>query len=137
MLNISFEYEKMSDEFDKYHIRGLPIQMALHHFKGPDRYLPHDHPASFSREILSGWYTEEKYWTGIDGKIHSSIDQLNKGYSSHVRAQDIHRIVDVAPQGCWTVVIVEPWVGEWSWYDFNCVDGPYRRQWNKGEWVKV
>lgn len=103
---LTFERERMSDEFEKWHIIGLPFGCALHHFTGVDRGDAHDHPFAFTSHILSGGYVEDIY--NADGSCGAVERQPGTCHS--VVAEHIHRIVEL-PQGqCWTLVLPGPHV---------------------------
>lgn len=82
----------------------------LHHILAPDpgEHL-HDHPANSISIVLRGTYTERLQ----DGTLRHN----RPGTIRFRRAEEAHRIIGVAPAGCWTI-----WIR-----------GGHRRKW--GFWV--
>ncbi len=103
MLNI--EIEKMSDEFTKHHIIGLPFDTAIHHFTAKDKGSPHDHPFGFTSFILQGGYVERVYKVETDGKWTSELLHRTPGTVHSVEAAHIHQIVELPSGECYTIRI--------------------------------
>ncbi len=102
--NITVEEEKMNDVFTKYHVRGLPRDIVLHHFTGLDNENPHDHPYTFHSLILVGGYIERIYF--LDG---GSIDVNRKEDDFfEVKADTIHQILEFPAGECWTLILPGP-----------------------------
>lgn len=107
--------ERMSDEFTKFHINGLPFPAVIHHFTGSDKGLPHDHPWGFLSFVLSGGYIERIYQrTGSFHDVHR-----RPGDTFRIAATHIHEIIEL-PQGeCWTLVLPQPWERHGGFWDFS------------------
>lgn len=121
----------MADFFEKQHIEGLPFAAVLHHIKGVDDGDPHDHPFSFVSHVLHGWYNEIIYNLEPDGTCHSrSIKRRHQGFTHTVEAGTVHKIIDVSPGGCYTLILPSEKLKEPCFYRF--VDGKvFVRQWNE------
>lgn len=84
----------------------LPFSIRVHHILRPDldRDL-HDHPWNWRTIILSGWYIEED----VFGSHHIRYE----GETRAAFAETFHRIVEVPPNGVWTLFIMgrhrNPW----------------------------
>jgi hypothetical protein len=96
----------------------IPGLVRLHHIKRPDRGDLHDHPGNWTTRILSGWYIE----LDIYGKTHlrSAGDTVSR------KAHEFHKIVDVSPEGCWTLFSMPRRINRWGFL----VDGvkvPYKQ----------
>ena len=102
---IALRHERMNDVFEKWHVIGLPIPIALHHFTGVDHGDWHDHPWAFSSRVLSGGYVEEVLDRGLDGSWRVETAERGPGASHWVPASHIHRIVDLPEGECWTLVM--------------------------------
>lgn len=96
--------ERMSEHFTKHHLDGFPFPAVIHHFTAPDRGDPHDHPWGFTSTIIKGWYVEEIF----DLNGHSFQLKRYEHESFRIDAKHIHRIVDLSPGGCWTLVLPDP-----------------------------
>lgn len=120
--------EKMSDEFEKYHIHGLPFNAVIHHFTDVDKGGPHDHPFGFTSFILEGGYTERIYEIKPSGSFSIKHISRSKGTSHKVEATCIHEIVLLAPLGCWTLIIPGPKERESGFWRFNN-NGIFFRKW--------
>lgn len=116
-------YERMSAEFEKWHLEGR----SLHHFTGPDRGGPHDHPFDFETTILSGGYVERIYQP--DGQWQD-VKRL-PGTSHTVAAECVHEIITVPPEGCWTLCAYGEHARETRFWDFTSGE-PRSRAWHEG-----
>ena len=96
--------EHMRGGFEKHHVDGLPIAAAFHHITEPDGDQAHDHPWDFTTHVLAGWYREEVFIIDRDGWWTSCITRRLPGAAYQVQASHIHRIIEVSPGGCWTLV---------------------------------
>jgi hypothetical protein len=91
--------------------------VRLHYIAGPDPGpYPHDHPFDFVSFVLRGWYVEENqdHWRfhvlRLFGRCGVWLDacflERRRWLSVAARyAEHTHRIVEVAPGGCWTLVV--------------------------------
>lgn len=77
----------------------------------------HDHPASMLTYIWRGWYAEERlvdrFSTGFHPNPYRLVDKKNRITAA---LWDTHRIVDVAPGGCVTLVFEGPKIREWGFH---------------------
>lgn len=115
------EHEALTPDFDKFHIKGLPFDAVIHHIKAPDFGLAHDHPFAFTSHILKGWYIEEHYW--LDGN-EKHIIKRQDGDVVHLPATWIHRIIEISPGGCWTIIIPQKCERKWGHWDFPLIGKP-------------
>lgn len=122
--------EKMSEEFTKYHLHGLPFPAVLHHFTAPDKGGPHDHPFGFTSFVLKGGYLERVYHPRADGTWDSYVAERVVGTSHRVSATHIHEIIDLPEGGCWTLILPQAWEREWRFWRFDA-QGWASRQWNE------
>ena len=102
---ISLHHERMNGAFEKQHVVGLPVPLALHRFTEPDRGDPHDHPWGFTSFIVSGGYVEEVFTLLPGGAWTSALVRRVPGTAHHVPATHIHRIVELPAGECWTCII--------------------------------
>lgn len=73
--------------------------IRLHHFiRSDDKRHMHDHGWSFITMVISGSYTD----------VSSAGRDVLKRYSIRYRPAEHKHYVDVAPGGCWTVLITGP-----------------------------
>lgn len=112
------EVEKMSDEFTKYHIKGLPFAATLHHFTGPDKGLPHDHPWGFTSIILKGGYVERVFELS-NGSWYTSDIFRGVGSVFTLKAEHIHQLIELPEGECWTLVLPQPWERHGGFWDFS------------------
>lgn len=114
---------KLSEEFTKYHLdlskEGWEhYQPLLHHFTGPDKGDPHDHPFDMKIYILKGWYIEKVY--NRYGIISRGVKH-EQGEVFTIKSEHIHKIIHVS-EHCWTLAIPQPCVERvWGFWNF---DGP-------------
>lgn len=101
-MSAAITQERMSDEFTKYHLTGpWPNYPLIHHFSGPDRGGPHDHPWPFRVTVLSGGYVERIYEPDLSGWK----DVIRgEGDCFAVPAERIHSITRLLVPDCWTFV---------------------------------
>ena len=110
--------ERIHDGFIKHHIEGFPFQAAIHEFHGPEGGYPHDHPWSFASVVLSGWYIEHR-WRVRPGGLWTVVEyKYEPGEMIYGLANDIHSIVETAPEGCYTMCQYGERVQEPSFYKF-------------------
>lgn len=107
---ITITPEKMSDAMQKYHLHGFKIPLVVHEFTAPDTGLPHCHPFDFTSHVLHGSYIEEQYYLHTDGNYFRTEILREAGESFEVKAETIHRIIEL-PQGSCTTIITP---GEWK-----------------------
>ena len=128
---IRIKKEKMNRVFTKYHIKGLPFDIVLHHFKSVAGENAHDHPFSFQSIILYGGYTERIYTP--TGESH---DVFRAPGSTHTVAADcIHELIDLPKGECWTAILPQAKTREPGFWKFD-EKGSWFRQWNK-RWSRV
>jgi len=129
---LTFKEEKMSAEFTKWKILGLPFDAVLHHFTDSDKGLPHDHPFGFHSKILFGGYTEMVYHLNPDGTWNSEMFVRRPHDSFFVAATHIHEII-VLPWGdCYTLVQPQEKTRESRFWNFDN-DQAASRAWNEKE----
>jgi len=120
--------EKMSDEFEKHHIEGLPFSAVIHHFTAPDKAGAHDHPFGFTTHILKGSYVERRY-----SKEGRYVDLHRKQGSSHnVDSTTIHEIIALPDGDCYTIITPGQWEREPGFWKFENGKA-YFKQWNESE----
>lgn len=102
--------------------------IRLHRIAGPDpdRHL-HDHPFDFVSLVLWGWY-DETYDDNEPCEIDAVFSRRRRWLAlNRFRAEHLHQITQVAPGGCWTLVLSgrrrRPWgfntaVGWILWSDY-------------------
>lgn len=117
-MELKFAEERMSNEFTKFHVQGLPFHPCLHRFTGPDGLGPHDHPWGFMTFILWGGYVEDVYTITGDTWTVERVYRA-PGTSHRVEAEHIHRIVELPMGECYTMVIGDPWKRETRFWDFG------------------
>jgi hypothetical protein len=119
--------EVMSPVFRKIHLGDT---RALHHFTagdGGDEF--HDHPQTFTSEVLAGGYAEDVV-VSLDPFTVMELRRL-PGTSHHVPATQIHRITRLLEAECWTLVSAAPVERETRFYRHR--DGQVQsRHWNEG-----
>ncbi len=130
MLNI--EIEKMSDEFTKHHIKGLPFGAVIHHFTAPDKGNPHDHPFGFTSFILSGGYVEKVYKISYGGQWSSELVYRPPGLAHYVQAHHIHEIVELPNGECYTLIVPGKKVRETRFWLFE-ENQIKSRAWNEAD----
>jgi hypothetical protein len=100
--------EEMGPHFTKYHLGEgpWPFSPVIHHLKDRDHSDPHSHPWDFHSHILKGWYVEERWARSDRSGLYIEDVQINReGESLYRDARAMHKIVDVSPGGCWTLVM--------------------------------
>lgn len=117
-MRLTFKKEKMSNEFYKHHIRGLPFGAVIHHFTAPDTGGPHDHPFGFTTHIIHGSYIERVY------KIHNGnviVEDIHRqqGTSHYVPSETIHEIIALPHGDCFTLITPGPWERETHFWKFE------------------
>lgn len=116
--------ERISDEFTKYHLQdgSFPFDPVIHHFTQPDSSDwndAHDHPWDFTSHVLWGWYVERVYDVFDDGSYTFENVLRDVGSAAHVDAEHIHRIIEVSPGGCYTIVVAGPQRRETHFWRFD------------------
>lgn len=129
---MQIEIEKMSNEFTKHHIKGLPFDAVIHHFSAPDKGSAHDHPFLFTTHILSGGYVEEVYKVKKNGKWSRSVLHRYPGTTHTIEATHIHRIIQLMGDECYTLIIPGEKVREPRFWKFN-ENGSQFRAWYEGD----
>ena len=67
--------------------------------KDDPRPEPHNHPWSFDSTILSGGYSEKRWWfDDVDGTLQHSVHHYRKGDVNSVKANIFHVVYDVLPK---------------------------------------
>jgi hypothetical protein len=96
--------EVMNPFFSKIH---LGDGRAIHHFSAADEGEDfHDHPWSFTSEILAGGYAEDVV---ISLTRFTVMEQRRlPGTTHHVEASHMHRITRLLDGHCWTLVTAGP-----------------------------
>jgi len=122
--------EVMNDFFTKYHLSNGQV---VHKFSRADAGDPHDHPWSFTSEILYGGYKEKVYHPS-GYKI--TYRQLHEGNLNRVEATTIHLITELLREECWTLVTPEPATQKSGFYQFR-LDGVYHRYWDEEAFTQV
>ncbi|MEG3086161.1 hypothetical protein [Sphingomonas sp. PB4P5] len=115
---MNLHHERMSEAFEKWHVYGLPIGAAFHHFTAPDLGDPHDHPWGFTSHVLAGGYVEEVFTVTPTGWT-SELHHRQPGTSHTVLATHIHRIVELPAGECWTLVTPGPAERETRFWRFG------------------
>jgi hypothetical protein len=117
--------EVMSPFFRKIH---LGDGRALHHFTAADEGDEfHDHPWSFTSEVLAGGYVE----VVIDPANGGGWFKRRPGTTHTVPATHIHRITRLLAPDCWTLVTAGPVERDVRFYRLR--DGQVQsRLWNEG-----
>ena len=85
-----------------------------------DRHM-HDHPFSFLSIILVGYYVEARPRFPIpvfkpSGREHFYIVVRKSWSVAYRRTTDRHIIVQVPPEGVWTLVFMSPKRQEWGFH---------------------
>lgn len=111
--------EKMSGEFTKFHLLGLPFGLVIHHFNAPDKGSPHCHPFAFTSHILSGGYIERVYKIDDGGQWTSELLHRPPGTAHYVEATHIHQIVELPKGECYTLIIPGKKVREPRFWKFD------------------
>lgn len=119
--------EVMSPFFRKIH---LGDGRALHHFTAADEGDEwHDHPWSFTSEILAGGYAEDIVIKLDPFTVLQRI--IIPGTTNLVPADRIHRITRLLADDCWTLVTAGPVERDVRFYRLQ--DGQVQsRLWNEG-----
>ena len=104
-------------QITRLHIIKTPwFAVCLHWINGPDPEAHlHDHPVTFLSLILRGWYTEHRE------KLISGVWVLSfprHEYFNFIRARwgDTHKITNVSPGGCLTLVFMGPKRRDWGFH---------------------
>ena len=126
--------EIMSDEFRKYHLKGLPFDAVLHEFVSIDKGDAHDHPFNFRTHILYGSYVEMRYFINPDGSWYARSFHRKEGDSFIVGADCIHRIIELPEGACYTMIRPMEWNKQPCFYRFTD-NGVLYRQWNESEFI--
>lgn len=117
-MNPIFREERMSDEFTKYHIDGLPFDAVLHKFTAPDIGGPHDHPFDFTTHIIKGGYIERIYLLK-NGQVYITEVYRAEGEVIKNNAELIHEIIALPFGDCYTLILPQEWKREWGFWRFN------------------
>lgn len=124
--------EKMSEEFTKYHLQGLPFGAVIHRFTAVDKGSPHDHPFAFTSFILSGGYVEKVFSVRDDGTWTTELVSRLPGTVHTVEAAHIHQIVELPVGECYTLIIPQEKVREPRFWKFDEA-GCESRAWFEGD----
>ena len=116
---IKISEERMSNEFLKTHLLGMPVDVVIHHFTAPDKGLPHCHPFGFTSFILSGGYVEKVYNKDSEGIWTTELIHRLPGTSHTVEAEHIHEIVELPEGECYTIILPQPKVREARFWRFD------------------
>lgn len=84
-----------------------PLLIRLHHIHTSDydRDL-HDHPSDYRTILIDGSYIEQN--------IYGGCRAFYTGETRKARAENFHRIVEVTPDGVWTIFITFKKRNEWG-----------------------
>jgi hypothetical protein len=83
---------------------------------------PHNHPWRFESIILSGGYTEHRYWVK-DGKLESATIKYFAGDVNVVESDVYHVVVDVLPETVTHLVCGEASEGNtWGYLDLDTLE---------------
>lgn len=121
--------ERMSDEFTKHHLRGLPFDAVLHHFTSIAGENAHDHPFRFTSHVLSGSYIERVYSVGADGSWGYTDIERKAGTSHIVEAECIHEIISLPEGECWTAITPQKKTRDPGFWRFE-TDAIWFKPWN-------
>lgn len=133
---LRLHHERVGDHFEKWHIEGLPVAMAIHRFTSaePADADPHDHSWSFTTQVLAGGYEEEVYTVGGLGGWSMRTNLMRPGEVRAVPAAHLHRIVRLLDGECWTLVTFGPFERETRFWRLE-EDGVARsRLWHQAGW---
>lgn len=92
--------------------------IRLHHWiRSDDKRAPHDHPWWFVTLVLKGSYKDISHKIAHVGgwKEQNIVDELKAGSIRYRPSWHIHS-VDVAPGGCWTLMITGEKVRRWGFW---------------------
>jgi len=130
---ITTREERMSEEFMKVHLEGLPFSAVIHHFTAPDKGGFHCHPFRFRSTILQGSYVEEVI-TKRRGREGYWVDRVKRlqGDSFTIEAEHIHQIVELPEGDVWTLIQPEPATRKSGFWELRD-DGLYHRKWDEQE----
>ena len=107
----------------RWRLLGLPgsRRVYLHQFVAPDwfRHL-HDHPKWFLSIGLWGSYVEEVPFTPRSRRL-TTWRFFTAPWIRWFPATHIHRISEIGPRGCWTLVVTGRETRAWGFY----VDGEW------------
>jgi hypothetical protein len=122
----SIRVEVMSPAFRKIH---LGDGRALHHFTAGDEGDEfHDHPWSFTSEVLVGGYAEDVV---VRMNPFTVVEQRRlPGMTHDVTAAHVHRITRLLGPECWTLVTAGPVVSDVYFYRHR-EGGVQCRRWNE------
>ncbi len=136
--DLAFKKEVMNEFFDKYHIESLGFPAVVHHFKGvePEDSPAHDHPFRFNSWILKGSYVEKRYIINPDGSWHYYLIPHREGTSHNVEATDIHKIVILPDDECWTLMLPEKGERKSGFWRFD-EKGAHFREWDQVEFEEI
>ncbi|GAB3689346.1 hypothetical protein GCM10027592_05610 [Spirosoma flavus] len=136
---MKYRKEIMSREFTKHLLdfrgKNSSLHLVIHHFKGPDKGGPHDHPFRFRTHILKGSYIERVYSYTSDGQWRFEDIERKAGTTHLVEAECIHELIHLPEGDCWTVIQPEQKVREPGFWRFE-EGGIWFRQWNS-KWKRV
>lgn len=131
-----FQDEIMSNEFTKYHLKGLPFDAVMHRFTDAKDEVAHDHPFDFRSTVLHGGYIEGIYTINEDGSWSYIRKERKKGDSFLVKASTIHKILYLTAKECYTIIQPEPKVQDSSFFKFN-KDGIMVKKWFEKEFREL
>jgi hypothetical protein len=131
---IELRHERMNDQFEKFHVIGLPFDCALHHFTGPDTGDFHDHPFDFTSHILAGGYVEEMVQIAHLGATFFNQVERRPGTSHRVNAEHTHRIIRLLEPECWTLILPGPHIRVTRFWRFEG-SRVLSRAWNEAEFT--
>ncbi|MES2827467.1 MAG: hypothetical protein V4687_04915 [Bacteroidota bacterium] len=136
-MKLSIKAEKLSRQFKKHHIKGLPFDASFNEFSAPDGGDPHDHPFDFVTHILSGGYIERTYIINEGGDFSMIDIERRPGTSHYVKATDIHQIIELLEGHCVTLMLPQSGhIRATCFYRF--IEGKsYKRLWNKRKFIPV
>lgn len=124
-------YERMADFFHKLHLGDGTV---LHVFTDADRGDPHDHPWTFTSEVLAGGYVEEVY--DVETGMVRIIERRAGDGPFVVPFYKVHRIVKLLEPVTITRIRPGAFKQQPGFWQFR-PEGSFRRQHDSAEWVKV
>lgn len=84
------------------------------------RPTPHNHPWDFTSQILSGGYTEHKFWITKGGKLKQQTKTYKEGDLNIVKKNQYHVVVDVLPNTVTRLTCGKATEGnKWGYFDVD------------------
>lgn len=121
--------EQLGPHFTKFFIAP---NKAIHHFSAPDTGDFHDHPFDIEVRVLEGKYMEEVMRPGFTQPIRLTH---YKGSFFVIRANHIHRTIDLFDGPCTTYATYGPWQRKSRFWRFG--EKVERRDYDQTEWEQI